>query len=41
VLAELQPLLTYGRRASEGVPGIRDAPSPVDLLGDARRRDWD
>jgi hypothetical protein len=41
VLAERQALLTYGRRASEGVPGIRDAPSPVDLLGDARRRDWD
>ncbi len=40
VVAERQPLLEYGKRAASDLPQIHDSPSPVDLLLDARRRDW-
>jgi hypothetical protein len=40
VLAERQGLLEYGKRAAGELPDIHDPPSPVDLLSDARRRDW-
>jgi hypothetical protein len=40
VLAERQALLEYGKRAADEPPDIHDLPSPVDLLSDARRRDW-
>jgi hypothetical protein len=40
VLAERQALLEYGKRAAGEPPEIHNAPSPVDLLSEARRRDW-
>lgn len=39
VLAERAALLEYGKRAAARVPRIHDAPSPIDLLSEARRRD--
>lgn len=40
VLAERKTLLKYGERAAGDLPDIHDPPSPLDLLSDARRRDW-
>jgi hypothetical protein len=40
VLAERKALLEYGERATDELPEIHDPASPVDLLSEARRRDW-
>lgn len=40
VIAERLALLEYGKRATGDLPGLHDPPSPVDLLLDARRRNW-
>jgi hypothetical protein len=40
VLAERNALLEYGERAAGELPGIHDPPASVDLLLDARRRNW-
>jgi hypothetical protein len=40
VLAERGALLAYGEHATNELPEIHAAPSPIDLLIGARRRDW-
>lgn len=40
VLTERRRLLAYGERATDDLPEIHAAPSPADLLREARRRDW-
>jgi hypothetical protein len=40
VVTERARLLEYGGRAADELPRIHEPPSPVDLLVDARQRDW-